>query len=162
SSPYLEMLSEYDSKNPVQHISTGSLGESVVDTHPPSSKSITNQDVQKELARLIDAGDAPANDDDTLYMVHFPPGVSIDLDGSTSCEVFCGYHHTFKRNGKYVFYGVIPDQGGGCAGGCGEDPDAFNNLTSVASHEFAEAVTDPGVGLATGNSDPLGWYDQTN
>ena len=46
-----------------------------------------------------------------------------------------------------------------CAGGCGNDPDTFNNLTSVSSHELIEAVTDPGVGLATSYAAPLAWYD---
>ena len=47
---------------------------------------------------------------------------------------------------------MIPDQGGSCAGGCGLDPTPFNNLTSVASHELVEIVTDPSPGSS--------WYDQ--
>ena len=104
----------------------------------------------------------PAPTADTLYMVHFPPGVSIDLDGSGSCVVFCAYHNTFVHNGVNVYYGVMPDQGGSCAGGCGTDPSLFNNLTSVSSHELIEAVTDAAVGLATTVGPPLAWYDQTN
>jgi hypothetical protein len=95
-------------------------------------------------------------------MVYFPPGVSIDLDGSGSCDVFCAYHGTFVRNGANVAYGVIPDQGGGCATGCGNAPKALDNLTSVSSHEMIEAVTDPGVGLATIIGPPLAWYDPAN
>lgn len=59
-------------------------------------------------------------------------------------------------------YGVIPDQSGGCATGCGNDPSPFNNLCAVSSHELSEMVTDPAVGLATTYASPLSWYDPTN
>jgi hypothetical protein len=75
---------------------------------------------------------------------------------------FCAYHGTYVRNGVNVNYGVIPDQGGGCAGGCGRNAQRVNNMDSVASHELVEAVTDPAVGLATTFAAPLAWYDRTN
>ncbi|ORY51458.1 hypothetical protein BCR33DRAFT_780426 [Rhizoclosmatium globosum] len=62
----------------------------------------------------------------------------------------------------YLFYGVIPDQGGSCAGGCGSNASQMNNMFSVASHELAEAVTDAAVGVSTNIGAPLAWYDQTN
>jgi hypothetical protein len=161
-SPYLAWQSEYNTTSPKQSIGLGSYLGSFTDPSPPSSTSITNADIQTELQKLIEDGTVPQNDANTLYMFHFPPGVSIDLDGSGSCEVFCAYHNTMKIGSDMVYYGVMPDQGGACAGGCGGDADQFNNLTSVSSHEFSEAVTDPGVGLATGNAAPLAWYDQTN
>jgi hypothetical protein len=37
----------------------------------------------------------------------------------------------------------------------------LNNTTSVASHEFAETVTDAAVGLATVYGPPLAWYNAT-
>jgi hypothetical protein len=77
--------------------------------------------------------------------------------------VFCAYHNTFMNNGAEVNYGIIPDQGGSCAGGCGGDADTFNNETSVSSHEMIETVTDAAVGLVQGNTPtaPLAWYDTT-
>jgi hypothetical protein len=48
-----------------------------------------------------------------------------------------------------VNYGVIPDQGGSCAGGCGANAQRVNHVFSVSSHELIEATTDPAVGLAT-------------
>jgi hypothetical protein len=160
NSAYFDWLSEYDT--PTQNIGRGSLLGSLVDPSPPASTALTNVDIQTELGKLIDAGKVPAPTADTLYMVHFPPGVSIDLDGSGSCVVFCAYHNTFVHNGVNVYYGVMPDQGGSCAGGCGPDPSTFNNLTSVSSHELIESVTDAAVGLATVVGPPLAWYDQTN
>jgi hypothetical protein len=35
-------------------------------------------------------------------------------------------------------------------------------VTSVASHELVEAVTDPDVGLAKALAAPLAWYDANN
>jgi hypothetical protein len=60
-----------------------------------------------------------------------------------------------------VYYGVIPDQGGGCTTGCGPSP-ISDGLTVVTSHELIEAVTDPGIGLAKTDGPPLGWYNKTN
>jgi hypothetical protein len=88
-------------------------------------------------------------------------------NGSQSCVVFCAYHGTLQvQNGAgtifNINYGVIPDQGGGCAGGCGGNAQRVNNLDSVSSHELVEATTDPAVGLATVVGPPLGWYDPNN
>ncbi len=160
NSAYFDWLTEYDT--PTQNIGRGSFLGSLVDPSPPTATSITNVDIQTELGKLIDAGQVPAPTADTLYMMHFPPGLSIDLDGSGSCVVFCAYHNTFVHNGVNVYYGVMPDQGGSCAGGCGSDPTLFNNLTSVSSHELIESVTDAAVGLATVVGPPLAWYDTTN
>jgi len=116
-----------------------------------------------ELNRLFTAGSLPAPNASNYYPIHFPAGVSITApDGSRSCVQFCAYHGTYVRNGVNVNYGVIPDQGGGCAGGCGNNAQRVNNMDSVASHELVEAVTDPAVGLATVFGPPLAWYDQTN
>ena len=96
-------------------------------------------------------------DGNTLYAVHFAPGINITgSDGSKSCQVFCAYHGSYSKNGTNVYYSIVPDQGGSCAGGCGNDPSTFNNTTSVASHELVEATTDADV--AQNN---LAWYDDT-
>ncbi len=50
----------------------------------------------------------------------------------------------------------------GCFTGCGTGATVFNNETSVSSHEFAEAITDEAVGLASVLGLPLAWYDSTN
>jgi hypothetical protein len=160
NSAYFDWLTEYNT--PTQTIARGSFLGSLVDPSPPTQTALTNADLQTELGKLIDAGKVPAPTADTLYMMHFPPGVTIDLDGSGSCVVFCAYHNTFVHNGVNVYYGVMPDQGGSCAGGCGGDASTFNNLTSVSSHELIESVTDAAVGLATVVGPPLAWYDSTN
>ena len=125
-----------------------------------TTTSVTDAQVQTELNRLFTAGSLPAPNANNYYPVHVPAGVTITApDGSRSCVVFCAYHGTYVRNGVNVSYGVIPDQGGGCAGGCGANPSRVNNLDAVSSRELANAATDPAVGLATVFGPPLGWYD---
>src|SRR5258708_26568886 len=51
--------------------------------------------------------------------------------------------------------------GSGCASGCGNST-VFNNYTSVSSHEYAEAITEAEVGIATVIGPPHAWYDSTN
>ena len=159
SSAYFDWLSEYNT--PTQHIGRGSFGGGHVITPSIHATTLTDAQIQKELAKQIAAGKLPKSDPNTIYMIHFPPGISITQHGSTSCVQFCAYHGTFKKSAQNVYYGVIPDQGGACAGGCGPTP-AADGTTDVSSHELIEAVTDPAVGLATTTGAPLAWYDQAN
>lgn len=160
NSAYMDWLSEYDTSS--QNIGRGAFGGSYVDTAAPTG-TITDAQVQAEISRLITNGSVPAPDANTLYAVHYAPGVRLlQPDGTASCAPggFCGYHGTFVRNGADVYYSNVMDMTtGACAGGCGSDPSVLNNTTAVASHELLEAATDPGVGLATVYGPPLGWYD---
>ncbi len=95
-------------------------------------------------------------------MVMFAPGISITDGRSTSCHVFCAYHDTFLYNNtQNVMYAIIPDQGGNCAGGCGSG-DKWDATGISMSHELAESVTDPAVGLAFNTGPPMAWYDNAN
>ncbi|ORY44535.1 ADP-ribosylglycohydrolase [Rhizoclosmatium globosum] len=106
-------------------------------------------DIHPFLTNLISTGQIKPTAN-TYYPIHFAPGISI-----TQVEVLLA-------PSSYLYYGVIPDQGGSCAGGCGSNPSTVNNMFSVASHELAEAATDAAVGVATVIGSPLAWYDQTN
>ena len=117
--------------------------------------------IQGQLRAMITAGTVPAPRGSTYYPIHFPAGVSIQAgDGTRSCVQWCAYHGTFVHNGVHVQYGIVPDQGGSCAGGCGGNAQLVNNLISVSSHELVETLTDPAVGLAvTLNDGNLAWYN---
>jgi hypothetical protein len=157
---YMTFLSQYSTVSPAQTIGNGTRGTPFVDTN--ATAAVTDAQVQARLNSLFTSGALPAPNNNNLYMVHFPAGMTItDSGGSKSCVVFCAYHGTYVRNGQNVYYGIIPDMGsGGCQSGCGTST-VVNNTTSVASHEFAEAVTDPAVGLATVYGPPLAWYNAT-
>ncbi len=167
NSAHYDWLSEYNTASPAQVIGRGSFIGAVT-IAPAASRNgatITDAQIQAEIQAQITAGALPAADDNTIYMVNFPSGKSISQGTSSSCSAggFCAYHGTFKSGAQNVYYGVLPymGAGSGCATGCGAGT-AFNNQTSVASHELIEAVTDAEVGIATVVGPPLAWYDSTN
>jgi hypothetical protein len=136
----------------------------------PTVCTVTDTQVQTELAAQITAGHLPqpladaTGNIESLYVIYFPPGVTIQLDPQTkSCVQFCAYHSNTLSNitPKFVPYGVLPDFAppSGCANGCGTGT-IFQNTTAVTSHEMSEAVTDALVGSApAGFAPPLAWYD---
>jgi len=166
-------LSEYDtniaavdgSAGTGQHIGRGNFDKAVRISPSAHGAALTDAKIEKELAAQIKKHTLPAPDANTVYMVHFAPGISIQMGGSNSCESggFCGYHSAFKIKGKRVAYAVLPDMGpgSGCDVGCGSGS-AFDRVTSVASHELTEATTDPEVGLASNLAAPLAWYDSSD
>jgi len=170
-SPAFSWLSEYDTNvNAVnghpgtgQHIGRGSFDKTVRISPAARGTSLTDAQIERELAAQIKKRVLPAPDADMVLMVHFAPGIRIRLGTSRSCESggFCGYHSAFRLRGKRLAYAVLPDMGdgSGCDTGCGGGS-AFDRVTSVASHELTEATTDPEVGLAKGLDAPLAWYDQ--
>ena len=164
ASPYFTWLSEYDT--PSQHLGKGSFAGVVTIAPHAKGAHLTDAQIERELAAQIKGGKLPAPDADTVYLLHFPPGVRISMGGSSSCQSggFCGYHSAFRRAGKTIAYAVLPDMGAGsgCDTGCGGGRKPFDVLTSVASHELVEAVTDPEVGLGKGLGAPLAWYDAAN
>ncbi len=144
-------------------------------THCVSGNStLYDDEIVNELDAQISAGHLPPPDANTIYMTYFPPGCSIN-DGTASnpdstgnsCVDLCAYHGTAtstRNNGpKSIFYyGVMPDfgTGSGCDMGCGNAPQAFDNLTTASSHELIEGVTDAQVSLSGSTfGPPLAWYD---
>jgi len=135
----------------------------------PSASSIDDaNDIQPFLTKLVQDGKIKPNDN-SYFPIHFPAGISITQGGQGSCSAFCAYHGTIDISSlnvgtQYLKYGVVPDQGGSCAGGCGSASSAVDNVFSVASHELAEMVTDPAIGVVTGNSvgAPAAWYNSQN
>src|SRR6267142_412333 len=172
------MLSEYNtniSGGTNQIIGAGTFAGqfAIVPAAGNNGSTITDTQIQSELLSQITAGHLPApvldagGHPNTLYMIYFPPGKTISQGGSNSCQAggFCAYHGTTSNtfNSHNVLYGVLPDMqaGSGCATGCGNST-VFNNYTTVSSHEYAEAITDAQVGIATVIGPPLAWYDSTN
>jgi hypothetical protein len=138
-------MCEYNT--PTQSIGAGSFAGNFTITPINTATSLTDAAVQTELAAQINAGHLPPPNANILYMVHFPPGVTItDPFGDVSCVDFCGYHYFANATiggAPFIFpYAILPDFGpaGGC-GGCG-DRSLFDNFSKTASHEISEAITD--------------------
>jgi len=111
--------------------------------------SLQDSDVQAWLTQKLAGPDAgtldggapwPKPDGETVYMIYYPSSVTVTLDGGTSCSSFYGYHNDFMLGASsYVTYSVVAR--------CPPFPDtsAIDSISSIASHEMIEAVTDPRV-----------------
>jgi len=151
NSPYIDWLSEYNTPN--QTIGRGSW----IGTHADTSFAVGNYsdaNIQTYLKDYIAHG-VRSDGLNTYYVMHFAPGITITVGGFVSCHTFCGYHSSYPSSNGHVFYGVIPDVGQpGCA--CSQPSNIFSYLSTVASHELVETITDGAVGSH------LAWYDKPN
>ena len=146
ASPLIDQLAEYS----VQDFAIGRgrrTGAIALHSSPPAD--IADADVQRLIQDEIASDAAVAEQTpNSLYYVFLPPGVSVGLDGASSCVNFCGYHDAI--DGK-LFYAVMPyPDCGGCTGGLS----VIDALTTTSSHELCEAITDPIPGT--------GFYDDQN
>ena len=173
-SPVMDLLGEYDTVGLLngtnQAIGHGTLKGTytITPSQANSGTQLYDSNVQLELLQQITDGVLPgptfdaAGIQNTIYMIYFPPGVTITLSGpaGASCQTFCAYHGITGKAfaGRHLRYGVFPDYGptSTCSEVCGSGS-AFDNLTSFSTHELAEAVTDPVAGFYFGY--PTGWYD---
>lgn len=160
NSTFVDQMSQYDTfltgvngqPGTDQHIARGTyLGQKVI-TPKNTSKRLSDTDIQNELVYQIAAGNLPANDANTLYMVYFPSSIRISLDGSTSCLGFGAYHSALytQPNAANMFYTVEPD----CRLG-------LSNITVAASHEFVEAMTDQIPTPGSSPAYPQAWNTST-
>lgn len=118
---------------------------------------VTDGQIRYGIQQAINNGHAAQPGSNSLYVVFVQPGTAVQAaDGETSVRDFAGYHSFFvgrdaAGHQRYIVYAVIAYPGGinGAPQKYGYSNEAAQ-LTDVASHEIAEAVTDP---LSNG------WYD---
>jgi len=159
-STIVPMLGEYDTASPAQFITQMHFAGATMDVDAPVQTTISDQDVQVELTRMLDAGAVPQNDGNQLYIMYMPPGAKITTQFGNSCEAFCGYHGSFYRNGTNAFYAVIPDMTlEPCKSACAYDPTPINDVYLTTSHEVTEATTDAAVGAVSGGGPSYAWID---
>ena len=116
-----------------QTIGRGSFIGTVTITPANTATHLSDTAIRRELVGQIRAGTLPRPSANLLYMIYFPQNIVITLGGSRSCLSFGAYHEAVagKPNKNNIFYGVMPDCGGG-----------FASITNVSSHEYAESITD--------------------
>jgi hypothetical protein len=131
-----------------QLIGRGNYVATLTLTNIPSGD-VTDAQIQTTLDQAFVAGTLPAPDDNTIYAIYFPKGLTISLDGSKSCSSFGAYHEAIIETQRHnAYYLVMPD--------CG---DSFNGWTSVSTHELVEAMTDNVPTPATNPDYPQAWND---
>jgi hypothetical protein len=120
---YLAGLAEYRGIRPAV------LGGSAVVTRSDPHDGFGDTDVSDFLDAQLDARVVPAPDPDnqTLYIVVIPVGVSAGEDSSD----FGGEHHYYTRHGQRIHFAWTADSGRLAA------------ATWVLSHELVESLTDP-------------------
>ena len=152
-SDFMDWLDQYSTfSTPVnggtgsdQHIGRGKYLGAI--TIKPFNRNgvVYDTEIQSEIQKQIQIGALPQPDENMLYMIYFPPMVSISAFGMSSCVDFCAYHSSHGSPGsEHFYYGVMPDINHvGCDQGCAYGWDHFSSLTAISSHEYTEAITDP-------------------
>ena len=105
-----------------------------------SGQSIADADIQQMIIDAVAQGALPKPDAQTLYALYFPASTQISLFGSSSCVEFLGYHSSVFVGAVDAAYAVMPLCKAANAIATREQ------LTVTASHEFAEAASDPHPG----------------
>jgi hypothetical protein len=91
----------------------------------------------------------PVPNDQQIYVIYIPPSTNFMLDGSEICSSGVGgYHESVNVDGQQIAYALLPP--------CSFGGPLIDTTTHSASHEIAEAATDPWP-----NSDP-GWTGLDN
>ena len=155
-SPYMDMLTQAG-----YNVGRGtSTAGKELNVNINKATGITDAQIQSDLQSAISAGQLSSPDANRLYVVYVEPSVLIKLGTSNSSTGFLGYHGAFAgkdATGKPadIRYAVVAYPGSPNPSAASQGfASAFNQLTSVTSHELAEAVTDPDV-----NYKAVGWYD---
>jgi hypothetical protein len=143
-------------------VGRGSASAGAVDTAQlPLGGIITDASIQAAIQADVSNGLLQAPDANRLYVVYVEPNVAVDLGGGqgTTQQGILGYHGAFAGqdaagNPTVLHYAVVAFPGGTVGNSQLPGRAAIDQLTAVASHELAEAVTDPDV-----NFGQLGWFD---
>lgn len=145
TSSLMDMLAEYG-------VGHGQYLGAVTLTNPALGMRVSDDQIQQGLQGWIQNQSVSQPGANTLYFVYLPPGVTVDIQGQSSCTDLCGYHNHI--NGQ-IFYAVEPYID--CAG-CQFGNGIFDSLTKVSSHELCEAVTDPALNawFDDGSGDEIG------
>lgn len=144
NSSYLDMLSEYGTPQGGQ-IGRGSFtGQLNLPQDPWTASVLTDETIQHLLDSEIAARVIPPPNGNQLLFVFTPPNIHVYKAGEASNGqpvAFAGYHDNFVDSaGQTVYYAVIPNPAGNArVPGLSAD----DQQTTAASHEMAEAITDP-------------------
>jgi hypothetical protein len=154
NSPYMDML-----QSAGYGVGRGTWSRGVIALADlPAGSTLPDASIRSTIQSYIRSGSLQDADAERLYVVFVQPDVVVTSgEGSSRNEPhgFVGYHNSFAGTDAFgyaaqVRYAVVVTLGGGYNGYSSTLP-AFDQMTPIASHELAEAVTDP---------DPFsGWVD---
>ncbi len=154
-SPYMDMLT-----NAGYGVGRGSFDGGVIDgVNVNKSQGATDTQLRSALQSLIDNGSVKAPNSNSLYVIYVEDNVVVSAGGENSQTNFLGYHEVFAGTNASgspvdVHYAVVAYPGGSVNNAAISYVSTLGDLTEVASHELAEAATDPNYGYKA-----MGWYD---
>jgi hypothetical protein len=167
NSPYVDMLAKAG-----YGVGRGSVtGGNFVDRSAATQGNIVlDSEIRGYLQNSITAGTLDGPDANRLYVLYIEPNVEVVNDSyydstnqrnDNSVLDFAGYHDSFtgtdaNGNPANIRYAVVTTPGGtiGNAYTAGETSlSTFDEMTQTASHEIAEATTDPDPNIQKA------WYD---
>jgi len=159
ASDYMNILSQYGVGNGAGHCGTW---EGATDL-PTASGQMTDADIHKSIQSMIDAGTVPEPGSPSNMALLVFMDETIEINDAGMGIVMCepagdtafGYHFFFTTTaGNKFYYSIIPALSDTCLKeSCSQDNACSLHLaqtqgqrqTQVASHEFAEMVTDPEI-----------------
>jgi hypothetical protein len=103
TSSLIDQLTEYSVPNFA--ISHGNFIGTISTSTPALGATVTDADIQQMLQQEIASSAVPAPSANTLYFIYLPPGVTVTMGGSSSCQAFCGYHNHISGQ---IFYAACP------------------------------------------------------
>jgi hypothetical protein len=137
----------------------GPISQSIHITGPAITTNPNGAEMEQYITNAIANHPEAQPNGSTIYMLYLPDGIdSVDETfmpplTNTDCQLYGGYHQPL---------GMGPDNwaiGQRCTQG-GSTMLQLDTLTETASHEIAEAATDPLDGYAlNGTSDTMPWVD---
>jgi hypothetical protein len=160
NSPYMDMLTQAG-----YGVGRGSWSQGIIDpVNLPSGSDLLDSTIRSTIQSEINGGFLQNPDPNRLYVVFVQANVVVtnDINGGSSSRFephgFVGYHGAFAGSDRSGFsasirYAVVVTPGGNYNGVSSTLP-TFDQMTSIASHEIAEAATDPDVNYARN-----GWAD---
>ncbi|MDB4945349.1 MAG: hypothetical protein JWP97_4883 [Labilithrix sp.] len=122
------VTAEYGSKAAV----SGADNHVRLTTAAPTS--ISDSELQDLVKANVESGAFPTPaTGNPVYILYLPTSMQLILQGQSACsQGVGGYHDSVTASGKDVAYAIVPR--------CSND---FESVTVAASHELAEAATDP-------------------
>jgi hypothetical protein len=117
-----------------------------------SNVTMSDSDLRTWFATEIGKGTLPYPDDDTVYMLYIPQATTITIDNppGKNCSGYGGYHNSGQvakpgdDAGTQTFVYAVMAECEGLISGV-TDQDIMDEETEIATHELAEAATDPDV-----------------
>jgi hypothetical protein len=152
NSSYVDWLSEYNT--PTQIIGRGSVDVwlTITPSATNNGNSISENHVATELLRQLKSGALPLPTPDRVYTLFFRAGQTGTAPFGTSDANWCGLHSSTTYNVP-VYFIVMPYEATNTAHCRGGTP--LQSLTTIASHEVVESITDPQVNAKEGCVDTV-------